>query len=382
MIDAAAPLGDRGLDWIGDSGADSEIVLSSRIRVARNLQGFAFPGRAGSEERADVLERVRGAIDGVSSMDGAAMWRVEDLDDLDREILVERHLVSRDLIAGGRGQTQGNAVILAERTPLSVMVNEEDHLRVQALVGGFELETAWRRVDGLDEELGALLPFAYHNQFGFLTACPTNVGTGLRASVLIHLPGLVLTKEISKILEGISQVGLTYRGLYGEGSEVIGNFFQISNQTTLGKSEEDLVDHLARIASKVIDYERVARGVLLREAPSVLEDKVWRAYGILRNARSLSYGEVVNLLSGVRLGVSLKLMKSPCVETLNEILILGQQAHLQKEAGGELDDQEADVCRAAFVRDKLTSDDCGDPGRSSRRESEDTMAEEGPPSGD
>ena len=145
-----------------------------------------------------------------------------------------------------------------------------------------------------------LLPLAYHPQFGFLTACPTNVGTGLRASVLIHLPGLVLTKEISKVLEGIAQVGLTYRGLYGEGSEVIGNFFQVSNQTTLGKSEEDLIDHLNRIVAKVIDYERSARGILLREAPAILEDKVWRAYGILSNARSLSYGELMNLLSMLR----------------------------------------------------------------------------------
>jgi protein arginine kinase len=176
----------------------------------------------------------------------------------------------------------------------------------------------------------------------------------------MHLPGLVLTKEISKVLQGISQVGLTYRGLYGEGSEVVGNFFQVSNQTTLGKSEEDLIDHLARIAGKVIEYEKSARSVLLREAPAVLEDKVWRAYGILRHARSLSAEEMVNLLSGVRLGVSLKLLQTPRVETLNEIMVLGQTSHLERAAGGRLEEAEADVCRASFVREGFAADAEGD----------------------
>jgi len=261
-----------------------------------------------------------------------------------------------------------------------VMVNEEDHLRLQSLVGGLALEAAWRQVDRLDEEIGALLPLAYHHQFGFLTACPTNVGTGLRASVLIHIPGLVLTKEISKVLEGISQVGLTYRGLYGEGSEVVGNFFQISNQTTLGKTEEDLIDHLGRVTGKVIDYERGARSVLLTEAPSVLEDKVWRAYGILRAARSLGLEEMMNLLSGVRLGVSLKLLKSPRVETLNEILVRGQLAHLERAAGARLTEHEADVCRATYVRDKLAKDE-RDAGQAPADGTSDATVVDGPPSG-
>jgi protein arginine kinase len=260
------------------------------------------------------------------------------------------------------------------------MVNEEDHLRLQALVGGLELDLAWRQVDRLDEEIGALLPLAYHHQFGFLTACPTNVGTGLRASVLVHLPGLVLTKEISKVLEGISQVGLNYRGLHGEGSEVVGNFFQISNQTTLGKTEEDLIEHLGRVTGKVIEYERSARSVLLTEAPAVLEDKVWRAYGILRTARSIALEEMMNLLSGVRLGVSLKLLKTPRVETLNEILVRGQVAHLERAAGGMLNEQDADVCRATFVRDKLATDE-RDAGRGPADGSSDATAVDGPPSG-
>jgi protein arginine kinase len=377
-MQAAVRVADHGLDWIR-GGNEAEIVLSSRVRVARNLQGFPFPGRAGVEERADVAERIRAAVGRAASLDGGYIWEIDSLDPVDREILVERHLISRDLLTERKGPSSA-ALALARANSCGVMVNEEDHLRLQALVGGLELDSAWRQVDRLDEEIGALLPLAYHHQFGYLTTCPTNVGTGLRASVLVHLPGLVLTKEISKVLEGISQVGLTYRGLYGEGSEVVGNFFQISNQTTLGKTEEDLIEHLGRVTGKVIDYERSARSVLLTEAPAVLEDKVWRAYGILRTARSIALEEMMNLLSGVRLGVSLKLLKTPRVETLNEILVRGQVAHLERGAGGRLGEQEADVCRATFVRDKLAEDE-RDAGRGPADGSSDAKAVDGPPSG-
>jgi protein arginine kinase len=378
MISSTEPVAERGLDWIR-CGDEAEIVLSSRVRVARNLQGIPFPGRAGAEERAEVVERVRAAADRTDLLDGACIWEVDSLDWVDREILVERHLISRDLLIDRRGPSSA-ALVLADGSSCGVMVNEEDHLRLQALVGGLELDSAWRQVDRLDEEIGGVLPMAYHHEFGFLTACPTNVGTGLRASVLIHIPGLVLTKEITKVLEGISQVGLTYRGLYGEGSEVVGNFFQISNQTTLGKTEEDLIDHLDRVTRKVIEYERSARAMLLTEAPAVLEDKVWRAYGILRTARSIGLEEMMNLLSGVRLGVSLKLLKSPRVETLNEILVRGQVAHLERAAGGRLGEHEADVCRATFVRDKLATDE-RDAEQAPADGSSDTTAADGSSSG-
>jgi protein arginine kinase len=233
------------------------------------------------------------------------------------------------------------------------MVNEEDHLRLQVLTSGLRLATAYHRLDELDEELGALLPFAYHQEYGYLTSCPTNVGTGLRASILVHLPGLVLTKEITKVLQGINQLGLTFRGLYGEGSEVVGNFFQLSNQTTLGKSEEDLIEHLQKIVGQVIQYEEKARSVLLRDAPTVIEDKIWRAYGLLRYARSLSFEEVMNLLSGVRLGVSMNLLRGVRVYTLNKIMIYAQHAHLEQAAGHPLSEAEADLHRAAYVRRAL-----------------------------
>ncbi len=352
------PIGDRGTAWLRTTGEDHEIVLSTRVRLARNLQGFPFSLRGAPEDRKRVLERVREVLPSTRLLAEATLWEMSELEPIDRRLLHERHLVSRELIGPDEGPAPaGSALALTAEGPCGLMINEEDHLRLHTLCNGMDLEAAWKQVDALDEELGGMLPFAFHHEFGFLTCCPTNVGTGLRASVLIHLPGLVLTKEINKVLQGIAQVGLTYRGLYGEGSEVVGNFFQISNQTTLGKSEDDLVDHLREIVGQVIEYEKRARAVLLREAPSVLEDKVWRAYGILRHARSLAFDEMMNLLSGVRLGLTLKLLRTPRVRTLNEIMIFAQSAHLERRAGRTLDEGDADVFRAVLVRELFFADE-------------------------
>src|SRR3954468_10184997 len=293
---------DSGLRWLDASGDHADIVLSTRVRLARNLQGHAFGPRARVNDREAVLDQIRGAKARVPQLGGSTLVNLPALDSRSRRILHERRLISRELLGDTTGPSRGTAVVLSGRQPLSVMVNEEDHLRLQSLVAGLRLHEAWGIVDRLDEELGEQIPYAFHHEFGFLTSCPTNVGTGVRASVLMHLPGLVLTKEIGKVLQGLTQVGLTFRGLYGEGSEVVGNFFQVSNQTTLGKSEEDLVDQLDRIVRQVIQYETQARMVLLRDARAVTEDKIWRAYGLLRYARTLSFEELMNLLSGVRLG--------------------------------------------------------------------------------
>jgi protein arginine kinase len=236
------------------------------------------------------------------------------------------------------------------------MINEEDHLRLQSLRSGFALRTAWAAVQQLDRELGSRVAFAFHPEFGFLTACPTNVGTGMRASVLIHLPGLVLTKEMSKVLASLQQMGLTYRGLYGEGSEVVGNFFQISNQTTLGKSEDELLGQLQDVVKKVIASEEEARRLLLRDAGYIIEDKVWRAYGTLRYARSLTFDEAMNYLSGVRLAVSLKLITGLSVYTLNKLLIFSQLAHLAHAEGRALTESEASQARARYVRETLAKE--------------------------
>ncbi|MFH1765233.1 MAG: protein arginine kinase, partial [Gemmatimonadota bacterium] len=350
-MDDLATIPDYGLGWLDASGPSSEIVLSTRVRLARNLQGHAFGPRSRVNDREAVLKLVRAAVGKSSYLTGATLWELAELLPLTQRILLERRLVSKDLLGGEkRVPPRGAAVLLSSTDPVSVMINEEDHLRLQSLLSGLRLQDAWGFVDRLDEELGKELPLAYHHEFGFLTSCPTNVGTGLRASVLMHLPGLVLTKEIGQVLKGLNQVGLTFRGLYGEGSEVVGNFFQVSNQTTLGKTEEDLVDHLDRLVRQVIQYEEKARRHLLKEAAAVTEDKIWRAYGLLRYARSLSFEELINLLSGVRLGSSLKLLPELRVYTLNKIMIYSQTAHLEQAAGRDLPPPDCDAHRASFVR--------------------------------
>src|SRR6059058_3494250 len=248
-------LPDGGVGWLDASGKHSDIVLSTRIRLARNVEGYAFTARARDGERLRVLSQVREAVSSLQQLREAVLYRLDELSPTDRALLHERHLVSKEL-AGLDAQhplRTGAAVFLGDR--LGVMVNEEDHLRLQALQSGFALQEAYAALDKLERALGDRVPYSFHPEFGFLTACPTNVGTGLRASVLIHLPGLVLTKEIGKVLAGLQQMGLTYRGLYGEGSEVVGNFFQLSNQTTLGSSEEELLDKLLRVVAHVIERE-------------------------------------------------------------------------------------------------------------------------------
>ena len=346
-------LPDGGMGWLDASGPNSDIVLSTRIRLARNIEGYAFTGRARDGERLRVLAQTRQAVESVQSLTGAITYRIDELAPTDRALLHERHLVSKEL-AGLDPQhplRSGAAVVLGDR--LGLMINEEDHLRLQALRSGFAVNEAFADLDRLDRELGAQLPFSYHNEFGFLTACPTNVGTGMRASVLIHLPGLNLTKEISRVLTSLQQMGLTYRGLYGEGSEVVGNFLQISNQTTLGRSEEDLLDLLLRVVRHVVAQEEEARRVLLRDAHYIIEDKLWRAYGTLRYARSLTFDEAMKYLSGVRLAVGLKLISGLSVYTLNKLLIFSQAAHLASAEGRPLTESETNLARARYVRKAL-----------------------------
>ncbi|MCH7991510.1 MAG: protein arginine kinase [Gemmatimonadetes bacterium] len=351
FMDPFDAIPDHGLGWLDASGEHADIVLSTRVRLARNLQGYAFGQRARVNDREAVLRQFKGSVGRTEMLRGGTLLEIPSVAERTRRILLERRLVTRELLGtDGAEPERATAVHLSNRDPVSVMVNEEDHLRVQSLLSGLRIQEAWRLVDRLDEELGRELPFAYHPEFGFLTSCPTNVGSGLRASVFMHLPGLVLTKEIGKTLKGLGELGLTFRGLYGEGSEVIGNFFQVSNQTTLGRTEEDLIDHLDRIVRKVINDELHARQVLLRDARGVTEDKIWRAYGLLRYARSLPFEELMNLLSGVRLGVSLKLLPRLRVYTLNKMMIFTQPAHLEQAAGRDLPQAESDAHRASYVR--------------------------------
>jgi protein arginine kinase len=233
------------------------------------------------------------------------------------------------------------------------MVNEEDHLRIQALASGLEIQKAMRIAENLDAKLGETLSYDYNNDYGFLTACPTNCGTGMRASVLIHLPGLVLTREIDKIISQITKLGLTVRGFYGEGTDVLGNLFQISNQTTLGRTEQDIVDSIQQICRQMIEHEENARQILVRDAPDEIKDKIWRAYGILKHARVLTSEETMNLLSAVRLGMALGVLDMIPLTLMNEILVLAQPAHIQKSSMEKLDSSERDAKRAELIRSKL-----------------------------
>jgi protein arginine kinase len=277
--------------------------------------------------------------------------QMRELTPLDRQFLVERHLISHDLADNGRLR----GLLLVPDESVSAMVNEEDHLRLQALASGFQLRSAWESVNAIDDELGQDLDYAFSEDLGYLTACPTNAGTGMRASVLIHLPSLVLTKQISRVLQGITQVGLAVRGFYGEGSQIMGNFFQISNQTTLGQSEKETIESLERVTRQIIEYEQRARDELLKDARVQIEDKIWRAYGALKHSRVISSSEVVNLSSAVRFGVALQIEGLASVRTLNELLIRTQPAHIQLAAGQELEQRERNVIRANYVRSLLDS---------------------------
>jgi protein arginine kinase len=349
-------LPDGGMSWLDASGPKGSVVLSTRIRLARNLEGFAFSQRARDTDRTAILTQVQEAAAASDRLAGAVIFRLDQMDRADRQLLHERHLVSKELAGLERETRPRPGAALLVHGAVWIMVNEEDHLRLHGMRSGFALEEAYATIEAADAELGRLLPFAFHAEFGYLTSCPTNAGTGLRASVLIHLPGLVLTKEIGKVLQGLSQVGLTFRGLYGEGSEVVGNFFQLSNQTTLGQSEEELLDHLGKIVRQVIEYEEQAREILVREATTIVADKVWRAYGTLRHARTLTFEEAMNLLSAVRLGAGLNLIPGLSVYTLNKLLIFTQPAHLAALEGRATSDPELPMVRATYVRRVLDAE--------------------------
>jgi protein arginine kinase len=335
--------------WLLGSGPEPHQVFSTRVRLARNLSSIPFSHRAREEQLSVVLASVSSAARQSKRLHGALALKMSELPPLDRQFLVERHLISRDMSDSQR--TRG--ILISEDESLSVMVNEEDHVRIQSLVSGLELHNAWELADALDDELDQVLEYAFSDELGYLTSCPTNVGTGMRVSVLVHLPSLVHSKKISELLQSLSRIGLAVRGFYGEGSEVMGNFFQVSNQTTLGRSERESLDVLGKATRQLLEHEEQARDYMLRAARDRLQDMIWRAYGTLRYARSIRSQEVVSLTSLVRFGVALELPDLPDVRTLNEILVFSQPAHLQKMVGRIMDQPERDVERATFVRGRL-----------------------------
>ena len=347
------------LPWLDGAGPSAGLVISSRVRLARNLAAHRFCGRNAPADREAVLRQVERAAADIGVLAGGNWYRLDALPRQTRLWLHERQLASRELAGlDPTGQVRSGAAVLTAGAR-AVMCNEEDHLRIQAFAPGFALEEARDAAELLDSELGHRVSFAFHPEFGYLTGCPTNVGTGLRASVLIHLPALVLTREIGKVLQGLAQVGLTHRGLWGEGSEVRGNLFQLSNQTTLGKSEAELIEHLGRLVTEVMGHEERARQVLMRDAPLLVEDRVWRAWGLLRHARLLAVEEGLNLLSGVRLGVDLGILPAVGWTTLNRLLVLVQDAHVARWAETGLDDEALPAHRARLVRGMLDEENDG-----------------------
>src|SRR5256712_10637131 len=339
----------RSSPWLSGEGPHAEMVLSTRIRLARNLHSVPFTHRARDEQLQGVLMSVAAAALRSKAFAEGTLLRMNEMSGVERQILVERHLVSHELGDG----VKPRGIMIAADESLSLMINEEDHLRLQSMTPGFQLAEAWSQADAADDELDQSLDFAFSDEIGFLTSCPTNAGTGLRASVLIHLPALVLLEEIQKVLKSIMQVGLNVRGLYGEHSEVMGNLFQISNQTTLGRSEHDSIDSLERVTRQIIETEERARERMMRDARVQIEDKVWRAYGTLRYCRSIHAREVINLCSAVRLRVApggrglcpLSLPHAPLLRT--------QPAHPHGRVGPDLTPAERHVYRAQLVRGRL-----------------------------
>ncbi len=336
-------------EWLKASGPNSDIVISSRIRLARNLAKYTFTQRASKKQRQDVLRVCKDAISENLFMKGALFLELEGLSNIDKQFLLERHLVSKEHLVG----QDSKAVAISEKEIISIMINEEDHLRIQVIQSGLNLNEAWRIIDRIDSDLGTLLNYAFSLDFGFLAACPTNTGTGMRASVMLHLPALVMTKQINRVIQAISKLNLTARGLYGEGTQASGNFFQISNQITLGHAETEVIDNLERIIRQIIGYEQSARKDLQARNRTEIEDRIFRAYGTLKNAHIITSNETVELLSMVRLGVDMGLVKQLNTADINQLFISIQPAHLQRMEKKMLSAHERDVKRAELIRTKL-----------------------------
>lgn len=363
---AKLPAFERGAEWLRGVGAAADVVMSSRVRLARNLAGIPFQPRASDEDRLEVLERCRAHVLGGGLGAGAgqrAMWvDLRQVSAVERALLVERQLVSAQLASGkpgGKGAGEGRPRAVAVALPderVSVMVNEEDHLRLQSIHSGLALGEALAEVDGVDDALEAGLEYAFSPRFGYLTCCPTNVGTGARLSVMMHLPGLRLTGDIEKVKRAADDMGLAVRGFHGEGSEAAGDLYQLSNQTTLGKSERVLLGEMEReIVPRVVDYERHARRTLMEHRRGVLEDQVHRAIGTGLHARLLATTEAMAVLSCIRLGAVLGVAEGIDQGAVNGLMLLVQPAHLQRVLKRELNQQERKVERANVMRARLAA---------------------------
>jgi protein arginine kinase len=334
-------------EWLRGTGPESDIVMSSRVRLARNVAHYPFVSRATEQDRADIERFLRERIATAPVGQGLEYIDVGHLEEVDRQLLVERQLISREL-----AEAQGARSVAIDG-------REQVSLRIQCMHSGLDLKGVWEQIKVVDDQIEKVVPYAFHERFGYLTACPTNVGTGIRVSVMLHLPALVITRQIDKVFRSLHKISLAVRGLYGEGSQAMGDFYQISNQTTLGKTEEELVEQVGDVVPVLIDYERRAREFLVRETQQNVHDQVSRAYGILRTAQTISAEETMQLLSRVRMGVLLGLIGDVKISDINVLLVRTQPAHLQKIRGVELDTKDRNIERARYLRQHF---EAGGPG--------------------
>jgi len=339
-------------EWLSGAGPMSDIVISSRIRLARNVAGYPFLSKATTEQRAELVEMMRGYVDAPLTNGVWTFVDIDKLDELDQKVLVERHLISRQLtdVQGSRG------VSISNNGNASVMVNEEDHLRIQVLRSGLQLDEIWEEINGIDDWMEDKIDYAFHPRYGYLTACPTNLGTGIRVSVMLHLPGLKLTGEIDHVFRAAKDMHLAVRGLFGEGTQATGDFFQISNQVTLGRTEEEIIEDFKHLViPKIIDYENRARQTLVKDRPLALDDRVWRSYGLLLHTRTISSEETMLHLSHLRMGVNLGRINEFDMRAVNELFLLTQPAHLQKAHGARLNGEQRSSARADCIRRRLSN---------------------------
>jgi protein arginine kinase len=336
-------------EWVQTEGPQNRIVLSSRVRMARNLRQYAFPGWAKKAERQRALETMRPVVEGLPEMAECFSELMDNIAVIDKQMLVESHLISREHAV----KNVGSGVVVNATGAISVMINEEDHLRMQAIQAGLQIKDVFKVIDRVDTELEGQLEYAFSPRLGYLTACPTNVGTGMRASAMVHLPGMVLSDQINQIIQAVNKLGLAVRGLYGEGTEALGNMFQVSNQTTLGEREADIIERLSKVVLQIIEHEESARLTVLEKKPKLIYDHVGRAYGILTNAHAVTSKEALNLLSLLRLGVDLELLPAAIRAVVDELFMLAQPAHVQKFAERKLTAEERDILRADLIRGRL-----------------------------
>ncbi len=336
-------------EWLKGTGPNSDIVISSRIRLARNLEKVAFPHWADKKQSQDTLKDMENAIAKVDYLKNATVFRLAEMDSVDKQFLIERHLMSLEHAQ----KSDSKAVMIDDEEIVSIMLNEEDHIRCQVMQSGFNLFEAWNIINRIDDSLSLSLPFAFSNNLGYLTACPTNVGTGLRGSVMLHLPALVMTRQIDRVLAAIAKLSFTTRGLYGEGTQASGNFFQISNQVSLGHTEDEIISNLNGLIRQIIAQENQARELMLSRNKEILEDRVQRSFGILKSAHIISSQETVELLSMLRLGCDLGMIGDIDRRSINELFIITQPAHLQKIENKKLSAQGRDIKRAEIIRSRL-----------------------------